>query len=183
MRSLTIALILLLTATAIPGDEPSVGGQATIQIMSQHLFPRPVFYATPVAELGFGDVVTILSESDDWFEVRTASGLTGWVHSTSVTGAVLSGGSVGSGSGEVTSDEIMLAGRGFNADMEQSYESSNPSLSFAAVDAMERIEVDPDDIYSFLVSGGLIQDEGAPAPEPVQPEQPPAQPGVRGGSQ
>jgi hypothetical protein len=167
LRSLAITATLLLAAAAFTGDEPAVGEDATVQIQNQHLFPRPVFYATPVGELDFGDVVHILGESDDWFEVRTASGGTGWVHSTSVTGAVLSGGGVGSGSGEVTSDEIMLAGRGFNADMEDSYSGSNPSLDFSEVDQMERIEVAPEDIYGFLVAGRLIEaEEGYIPPEP-----------------
>jgi hypothetical protein len=170
LRSLSLAVTLIMAAAAFTGDDPVVGEEATVQIQSQHLFPRPVFYSTPVAELGFGDVVTLLEESEDWFRVRTASGTTGWIHSTSVTGAVLSGGAVGSGSGEVTSDEIMLAGRGFNAEMEESYSGSNPSLSFTGVDQMERIEVDPDDIYGFLVAGQLIEPEEGYEPPPVPDE-------------
>ncbi len=173
MKALTIAATLLLAAAAITGDDPVVGEEATIQIRSQHLFPRPVFYATPVGELEFGDVVMLLEESEDWFRIRTASGSTGWVHTTSVTGAVLSGGGVGSGSGEVTSDEIMLAGRGFNSDMEQSYSSSHPGLSFSGVDEMERVTVTPENIYAFLVAGDLIPEEDGHQDSPSQEDPPP----------
>jgi hypothetical protein len=173
LKSLAIAAMLLLAAAAITGDSPVVGEEATIQIRSQHLFPRPVFYATPLGELEFGDVVTLLEECEDWFMIRTASGATGWVHATSVTGAVLSGGSVGSGSTEVTSDEIMLAGRGFNSDMEQSYSSSNPALLFSEVDEMERITVAPEDIYGFLVAGDLIPEEDLPSQDSPAQETPP----------
>jgi len=167
MKILGITAALLIVALPFAGDDPVVGGSATVKIQSQHLFPRPVFYATPVGELEFGNTVTILEESGDWFRVSTPSGITGWVHTTSLTGAVLTGGQIGSGSGDITSDEIMLAGRGFNSDVEASYRSSNPGLHFDVVDRMETFDVTPEEIYSFLVEGRLIsgdEPQGAPAP-------------------
>jgi hypothetical protein len=93
--------------------------------------------------------------------------MSGWVHATSLTGAVLTGGEIGSGSGDITNDEIMLAGRGFNSDIEDLYRNSNPGLHFDVVDQMEAFDVSPDEIYSFLVEGRLISGDeplGAPAP-------------------
>jgi len=167
VKILSITAVLLIAALPLAGDDPVVGGSATVKIQSQHVFPRPVFYATPVGELEFGNTVTILEESSDWFRVSTSSGITGWVHATSLTGAVLSGGQIGSGSGDVTSDEIMLAGRGFNSDVENSYKNSHPELVFDVVDQMEAFDVSPEEIYSFLVEGRLISGDeplGAPAP-------------------
>ena len=167
MKILGITAALLCTALLFAGDDPIVGGSATVKIQSQHIFPRPVFYATPVGELVFGNTVTILEESSDWFRVSTSSGITGWVHATSLTGAVLGSGQIGSGSGDVTSDEIMLAGRGFNSDVENSYRNINPGLHFDVVDQMEAFDVSPEEIYSFLVEGRLIsgdEPQGAPAP-------------------
>src|SRR6056297_3329316 len=128
---------VLVSGVAVAEDPPEAGSQATVKVRSQHLFPRPVFYAEPLAELSFGEVLTLGESSDDWFRATRSNGITGWIHSTALTGAVAGEGDIGSGSGEVSSDEVMLAGRGFNSQVEEAYSSDNPELDFSKVDAME----------------------------------------------
>jgi hypothetical protein len=140
-------------------DPPEAGGQATVKVRSQHLFPRPVFYAEPVAELSFGEVLSLGEKDGDWFMATRSGGTSGWVHATALTGAVAGEGDIGSGSGEVSSDEVMLAGRGFNSQVEEAYSSDHPELDFSKVDAMERLEVTPSQLESFLAEGGLIEGE------------------------
>ncbi|PIE53141.1 hypothetical protein CSA37_03300 [Candidatus Fermentibacteria bacterium] len=154
MRTILI-LCILLTASVTADDTPvQTGGQATVKIQEQHLFPSPVFYAQPVAELSFGQVVNVTGRQGDWFSVET-EGQEGWVHSTALTGALLSQGSRSTDD----SDMIMLAGRGFNSSVEDAY-SQGKNLPWDKVDAIEAIEVSPASILHFLTEGLLIQ-EGA----------------------
>jgi hypothetical protein len=148
-----LLLIALLGAFSAQGGEGdvTVGGSATVKIREQHIFPRPVFYASPVGELAFGSVVTVTGEQGDWFSIQGPGGVTGWVHSTALTGALLSQGS------EQTddSDMIMLAGRGFNSDVEDAY-ASGKDLPWDQVDLIEAIRIEPETLEAFLLEGLLI---------------------------
>jgi hypothetical protein len=155
MRVMTVIALLILAAS-FADDEPEVGQQATVKVRDQNLFPRPVFYAQPVCGLQFGQVLDVLESEGDWFRCSTSDGRTGYVHRTSLTGAVMGEGEVGEGSGEISSDEVMLAGRGFNDDVEDAYSSDHPDLDFGLVDRMERMQVTPDELRAFLMEGGLI---------------------------
>lgn len=163
----TMILIAALAAAAAFAEETPVepGGSATVKIQEQHLFPSPVFYAQPIAELTFGQVVQVTGEQGDWFSVETG-GLQGWVHTTALTGAILSEGSQSTDD----SDMIMLAGRGFNSDVEDAY-AQGKNLPWDQVDMIEAIEVAPAEIESFLIEGSLIDGTGTPA-APSTPAQP-----------
>ncbi len=148
-----LTVIVLLAGSAFAEDtEIEVGGSATVMIREQHIFPAPVFYASPVGELVFGSVVEIVEERGDWYSIEARGGIEGWVHSTALTGAILSEGSQGTDD----SDMIMLAGRGFNSDVENSY-ASGKNLPWAEVDAIENITVDPATLEAFLVDGLLLE--------------------------
>ena len=129
-----------------------VGGNATVMIREQYIFPTPVFYAQPVGELVFGSVVEITGEQGDWYSIEADNGIEGWAHTTALTGAVLSQGSQGTDD----SDMIMLAGRGFNSDVEDSY-ASGKELPWDEVDAIEDITVEPAVLEVFLIEGLLIE--------------------------
>jgi hypothetical protein len=163
--ALAAAAALLAAAAAWAEDTPEAGGQATVKVQSQHMFPRPVFYAEPVASLSFGEVLTLGEQQGDWFMATRAGGTSGWVHSTALTGAVSGDGDIGEGSGEVSSDEVMLAGRGFNSQVEEAYSSDHPELDFTRVDAMEAMEVTPSQLEAFLAQGGLIEAQASSAGE------------------
>ncbi len=154
MKVLIIPFVVLavLAGSAIAEDTPiEVGGTATVMIREQYIFPTPVFYAQPVGELVFGSIVEITGEQGDWFSIEAGNGIEGWAHTTALTGAVLSEGSQGTDD----SDMIMLAGRGFNSDVESSY-ASGKDLPWDEVDAIENITVEPAVLEVFLVEGLLL---------------------------
>ncbi|HEY8096546.1 MAG TPA: hypothetical protein VIE65_10715, partial [Methylobacter sp.] len=51
--------------------------------------------------------------------------------------------------------EIALAGKGFNADVENAYKAEHRQMSFAWVDNMEKFTVSNADIEQFIKQGGL----------------------------
>jgi len=149
-----IILAALVLVSSMYADETPIepGGSATVKIMEQHVFPQPVFYAQPVGDLQFGEVVDVTGVQGDWFSIETAGGTSGWVHATALTGALLSQGSESTDD----SDMIMLAGRGFNSDVEGAY-AEGKNLPWDKVDMIEAIEVEPAAIEAFLVEGLLIE--------------------------
>jgi hypothetical protein len=160
-----LILILLAAAALLTAeDDIQVGGMATVKTRDQSLFPRPVHYAQPIATVDFGTEVTVIGEQGAWFQVQLPGGTQGWLHSTSLTGAVLSRGSSG---GEQDPDMIMLAGRGFNADVEASY-AEEADLRFDLVDRMEQLKTSPESVGAFLAAVGLIEGESAPVSTPAE---------------
>ncbi|MCK5786282.1 MAG: hypothetical protein KAH54_06960 [Candidatus Sabulitectum sp.] len=148
-----LTALVVLAGTAMSEDNDiEVGSNATVKIREQYIFPTPVFYAQPTGELAFGSVVAVTGVQEDWFSIEAAGGVTGWVHTTALTGAVLSEGSEGTDD----SDMIMLAGRGFNHDVENSY-AEGKTLPWDKVDTIEAITVEPAVLETFLVEGLLLE--------------------------
>ena len=147
------AVLAILAGTALSEDSGiQVGSGATVKIRDQHIFPSPVFYAQPVGELTFGSVVQVTGVQGDWYSITAPGGIQGWVHATSLTGSILSQGSQGTDD----SDMIMLAGRGFNSDVEGAY-AQGKDLPWDQVDLIEEIVVEPSVIEAFLVGGLLLE--------------------------
>jgi len=152
-------MALLLAVLVSTGFD--VGDQAAVKVMRQYLYPTPAFYAQPLLELTLGQVLTVLEVGSSWYRVSATTSTSGWVHSTALAAASSGSGTVGSGSGGVTSDEVTLAGRGFNSDVEARYSTDNPQLDFAKVDAMEALEITSSQLEQFLVQGGMIEGSSA----------------------
>jgi hypothetical protein len=146
------AVFAILAGVALAEDSSvQVGAGATVKIRDQHIFPTPVFYAEPVGDLTFGTVVQVVAEQGDWFSITAPGSIHGWVHTTSLTGAILSQGSQGTDD----SDMIMLAGRGFNSDVEGAY-AEGKDLPWADVDKIEELTVEPSTLLVFLTEGLLL---------------------------
>jgi hypothetical protein len=162
-----MAVLLLMAALASDtGFQP--GDDAAVKVMRQFLYPTPAFYAQPLLELALGQVLTVVEVGSAWYRVSTASDQTGWVHSTALAAASSGSGTVGSGSGSATQDEVTLAGRGFNSDVEAQYRSDNPTLDFAKVDAMTNLKISSETLAAFLSTGGLIELAEGSAPPPAE---------------
>jgi len=140
------------------GDIPQVGDHVAVAIQNQKVYPMPAFYASPAQPVSYGVLVEVTGVQGPWLEVVVPGIGEGWVHSTSVTGATQMSTAGATASGQVITDEVMLAGRGFSEEVEEGYSSEHPELDFAVVDLMEASwDVTPEELYAFLLEGGLIQ--------------------------
>ncbi len=138
MRTFFLPLILLIFVVMADDQElPQPGDQVAIAVQNQFIYPMPAFYASPTQPVSYGTIAVIDEVQGEWYRITTALDKTGWIHRTAITGAIESSSGDASASGSVTSDEIMLAGRGFNADIEESYAGDHPELDFSKVDLME----------------------------------------------
>jgi len=115
-----------------------------------------------VATLAYGDRVEVLQEKKPFFQVRTASGATGWIHATALTTTkiVMKAGSEKVDT-SVSSEEVYEAGKGFNKQVEKEYRTRNPKIDFTWVDKMGTWKVSQQEMIAFLKEGGVTPPEGA----------------------
>ncbi len=177
MRFLLILMLFSLSLATAEDAEPQVGDEVAISVQNQSIYPMPAFYASPVVPVSYGTIAAIDEIDGEWYRITTSSGKAGWIHRTSVTGALQTTTEGTSTSGNVTSDEIMLAGRGFSQAIEETYAGEHPELDFSKVDNMQTSwTVSPQQLYQFLVDGNLIEGTGST----TQPETPSTGRGTRG---
>ena len=126
----------------------------SVQVNEVQMRGTPSFFGAVVADLSYGDRVEVLEEGRGWIRVRSDAGDTGWVQESALTDkkvVLSSGGNVQSGA---STDEVALAGKGFNSDIEREYRSQT-DLDFTWVDRMESFEKTPEELAVFLDEGDL----------------------------
>ncbi len=133
-----------------------------VKIQTTQLRRNPQFFSPGVATLKAGDRLEKLGEAAGWIQVRTPSGATGWVHGSAVAPprTQLLAGSADMKT-QATANEVTLAGKGFNKQVEDSYRAQNPSVSYVWVDRMVQQRVAMAEIQDFL-KRGLLNVSGAP---------------------
>jgi uncharacterized protein YgiM (DUF1202 family) len=133
-----------------------------VRVQSTYVRKEPKFYSSPLATLRAGASVTQISSQAGWLKVRTSTGVEGWIHSNSVHGGKLAIAAMDQSlKTSATADELALAGKGFNKQVEDAYKSRNKGVSFTEVDRMLRIKVSPDELRRFLMEGKLAEFGGA----------------------
>lgn len=154
-----------LLVIALVGLSSAVGysdlGLMSIQVKEGQLRSTPSFLGAIVGPVSYGEPVEALQQQGDWLSIRSQTNLTGWLHQSALTKKrmVLGVGSQGASSGS-TSQEIALAGKGFNADVESQFRRSHRGADFASVDRMETSRVSQHEMVMFLKEGALKPSEG-----------------------
>lgn len=147
--ALAVGVVLLAAGIALAAEIVHVTlREATVRSGPKHFKP-------PVAVLRYGDRVEVLEEKDGWLRLKN-----GWLHRSAVSeepvpAAPPAGADAAPGS--VSRDEVALAGKGFNPQVEDRYRRQNPNLEdeFRKVDAMERRDVSREELDAFLREGRL----------------------------
>jgi SH3-like domain-containing protein len=130
--------------------------EMSVQVKNVQLRSTPSFLGKPVAGLGYGDRVGVLEKQDVWLKVTAPGGESGWIHQSALTPRkiVLKAGADEVGT-TASSEELALAGKGFNSDVEAEFKSQNKDIDFTWIDKMEKIAVSPDEMTRFLKEGGV----------------------------
>ena len=133
----------------------------TVKVQSTYVRKEPKFYSPPLAALSAGESVTQISSQAGWFKVRTSKGIEGWIHSQAVQSGKFTVAAMDQTlKTSATADEVALAGKGFNKQVEDEYKSRK-GINFGEVDRMLRIKVTPDELRRFLMEGKLAEFGGA----------------------
>lgn len=130
--------------------------QMSIQSEKAAIRATPGPFAQTITTLNYGDRVNVLAEQGAWSQVQTATGQTGWTQTASLTKkkVVLQAGA-NDVSKTASGEELALAGKGFNSQVEGEFKSKNPNVDFRWIDHMEKIKVSEPQMLQFLRDGGL----------------------------
>jgi len=155
-----LTLMILLTAAVTPLWS-GAAAEMSVQVKQTQVRTAPSFLGRIVARLAYGDRVTVVAEQAGWKKVVLAGGMSGWVHGSALTPKkiVLRAGDVDVSS-SVDSDELALAGKGFNAQVEGEFKDSHPEISFLWIDRMEKIVVSDAEMARFLKEGRVTPKGG-----------------------
>lgn len=150
MRRLVILFILL----SLPGLAQA-GRMVKVKVQRSTIFEEPRFFSKALVSVEYGDELEVLDEQRDWVQVEF-QGEEGWIHQSSLTSAKFSLGKILGGSSSAASqDEVALAGKGFNPEVERGYQESHPEINYALVDEIESYNVENESLYEFIRQGGL----------------------------
>jgi len=149
---LSVVSLLLLGQTLVMAAPTAM----SVQVQTSPMRATPSPLGRVVATLKHADRVEIISKQTGWLQVRGPGGQTGWVNESALTKSkiVLKAGAEDvnrAASGE----ELALAGKGFNSDVEADFKSKNSNIDFTWIDRMEKIVVNDQDAVEFLKEGGL----------------------------
>jgi len=149
-RSFFIVGALLLVLLAMAADFVVVKIQVTA------VRKTPQFFAPVIAPLKAGDRLEKISESNGWVQVKTVTGVIGWVHSSALETPKINLLAANSTmKTQASASEVALAGKGFNKQVEDSYKAKHGELNFAAVDSMLQVKIPAAEIENFLRKGRL----------------------------
>jgi len=157
-RRIVIVGVLLLSAGAALA---AAGGVMSVQIKEGQVRSTPSFLGKIVAALNYGDRVEVLEEQNAWARISLSGDPDqGWIHVSALTDKQIV---LKPGAKDVqraaTSDEVALAGRGFNAEVEQRYKSRE-GLDYTWIDRMERVNFSPAQRLKFLKDGRVTPQGG-----------------------
>lgn len=131
---------------------------STMSVQSEKAVVRssPGPFAQSIATLNYGDQVTVVETQGAWSQIKTATGASGWTQTASLTTkkVVLKAGSSDVGK-TASGEELALAGKGFNSQVEGQFKANNPNIDFKWIDYMEKIKISEPQMVQFLREGGL----------------------------
>jgi uncharacterized protein YgiM (DUF1202 family) len=147
--------VLVLAGATWSGSE-----MMSVQVKEGQLRSAPSFLGSVVGPVSYGERVKTLQKQGDWVDVKNSKNLRGWIHQSALTSkqVVLNAG--GQAQSAASSQEIALAGKGFNSDVEAQYRKNNVRIDYTWVNRMETLRVSRDQMISFLDEGKLKPPEG-----------------------
>ena len=153
IKLFTFLVILLYCAPALAQETTYY-----IKVRTTKLRNAMQHFAPAVSELKLGESVSGQAAENGWFKVRTKTNRTGYLHGSTLSERKIVANAAKGYNPASDSSDIVLAGKGFNSEVEKEYASLNPSLNYAEVDSMEKINIKDSDLISFAKVGGLKSD-------------------------
>jgi len=159
-RTLFILFLICLTTVSTLANERKL---LSVQVKKTDIRFSPSFLGKILAEVSYGDQVEVRKEEGAWNMVSLiGSDIKGWIHTSALTSKRIV---LRPGTSDVkqvaTSDEVALAGKGFNKEVEREFRVRNPNIDLSMIDRMEKIVISQDQIKRFLIEGELSLEGGS----------------------
>jgi len=156
MKKAMLLILFLVPALCFAGETVKV------KVHRSSLFEQPNFFSKTVGTLQFGEELETEEVVKDWVKVKFGR-QRGFIHQSALTSTKVDMKTMmfsGSSSSGPSQDEVALAGKGFNPEVEKNHGKAHPEMNYALVDEIERYSVDPNSLRSFIQKGGLKVSEG-----------------------
>ena len=154
--------VAALSILAAGGVWAATGKMMSVQVKDAQLRDKPSFIGKVVGALAYGDRVEVQESQGAWARVGLPGGAAGWIHTSALTSqkVVLSAGKDNAKVG-ASGDELALAGKGFNSDVEAQFKKTHKDIDFSVVDKMEKIKISSSEMQAFLKDGDVAPKGGA----------------------
>lgn len=163
-RRITAVAVVLGLALAGAAFAAAVGERVTVQNMGVRLMAEKRRLAKTVAQLPRGAHLVVEAREGDWLKARPLrGGPSGWVPASAVVrGEVKLTAVPGWQSSGVRAQEVELAARGFNPQVEAEYlkKHSNLQGAYRQLDHIVQVSPDPGRVLRFAAEGGLATQGG-----------------------
>lgn len=133
-----------------------------VKIQATNLRKEPKFYSPAVTILHAGDTLEKVGSQNGWIQVKTSQGVSGWIHSSAVETKKFSLLALDKSlKTKASAQEVALASKGFNKQVEESYQAKHQEVSFVWVEKMLQIKIPLAQMEEFLKQGELGEFRGA----------------------
>ena len=151
--SLFLLSLALVQSAHAAGSQPSL----YVQVRNTKLRQEAKFWSAQAASLDYGAVVSPISAAStdkSWLKVKFGT-IEGYVHISAVTKRrIVLSGQKGPANQGVDQSSIVLAGKGFNNQVESKFGAAR-GLDFSTVDEVEKLSVDGAEEALFVTEGKL----------------------------
>ncbi len=149
MRTRVLIVLLAVCAGA------ALAAPMSVQVRSGKVRATPSQLGAVIATVNYGAQVQTGTPEKGWYPVTMADGKTGWLHESALSRkpVAMQAGTTDAATG-ASSDEVALAGKGFNEQVEAKLRKEG-KLDYTWVDRMSAFNVDPNEISQFLTQGHL----------------------------
>ncbi|MFH1652893.1 MAG: SH3 domain-containing protein [Pseudomonadota bacterium] len=155
MRIFVVLMALFLVFSATLFAKGGSGGEMNVELRQVVVKSSPNYLGSSVGTLNYGTKVNVIGEQQNWYQISSPAG---WVPKSALTKhkvKVSADQKVAATS--ASHDEVALAGKGFNPQVEAQYKKDNASLkaAYAEVDKIEKFGVSHGTLVQFQKSGKL----------------------------
>lgn len=162
-----LPIFLAVLVVALPTAADDKKKKMSVQVRKTSVREKASALGKPIGSLKYGDRVEILESSGKaWHKIKNEKpALTGWTRVTALSPKRIVLESTGTAPTSVTGEEVAMAGKGFDEEVEKEYRKKNPNLQkfFAILDRIE--QADSRDITAEL---SAFLDQGRLKPKEVQ---------------
>lgn len=157
-----IGAAIIIAAAVVMASTVTTASAATmsVQVKDAPVRATPSFVGKVVGALAYGDQVEIQQTQGAWSKVAGA-GVSGWMHTSALSSKkiVLAAGQE-QAKVAASGDELALAGKGFNSDVESQFKSTHKDIDFTWINRMEKIKIPSSEMQVFLKDGDVMPKEG-----------------------
>lgn len=155
---LSVFIVILSAGVIIPAPIALAERMMVVQVREAQIRSTPSFLGKISARAGYGEKLTIIADQKGWIKVRKNAPSTteGWMHRSALsTVKVILKSSDKSTTGKPATQEVALAGKGFNENIERGYATEYQNLDYKWVDKMEKMTSNPEELAKFIANGSL----------------------------